>query len=71
MDMIKREKERKSLQEVAEISNWGPTKDEALKIGITSHPPKAVALALVIFCPRRYKKKSFCIMNIIYRLSHG
>ena len=35
MDMIKREKERKSFQEVAEISNWCPTKEEA-----TSHFPK-------------------------------
>ena len=58
MDMIEGEKERKSLHEVAEISNWGPTKDEALKIGNTSHTPKAVALALVIFCPRRYKSEN-------------
>ena len=62
--MIEGEKERKSLQEVAEISNWGPRKDEALKIGNSNHSPKAVALALVIFCPRRYKIEPFCIMNI-------
>ena len=58
MDMIEGRKERKSLQEVAEISNWGPTEDEALKIANTSHPPEAAALALVIFCRRRYKSEN-------------